>query len=347
MAQDSDEELLARFYRNAEIPALETFIQRHMSYMTKQARYFVRREDTEDIVQSSVIRLMDAKPRNGIVKNAIGWWHSMLASSAIDHLRSIERRRKRERVFFDSIERESNDVESDAIQTQLLTQIRSQTAQLDSKLSDPLVMRYFMGMTYQEIARCDCGSQGNPRFPEQEKMKVSKPLLSEVIKTAEHHIKGYTQYEVDYNIELKSNPKGDNQFHPTPEEFSRLVYALIDQYLPFERVVIQSFDFRILQYWHKYYPEVRLAALIENTNTIGINLASLGFKPDIYSSYHKLLSRKKVQDLHLRSIKVIPWTVNEPKQMKKLVSWGVDGLITDYPDRAKALGLTLDVEPKP
>ena len=152
MAQDSDEELLARFYRNAEIPALETFIQRHMSYMTKQARYFVRREDTEDIVQSSVIRLMDAKPRNGIVKNAIGWWHSMLASSAIDHLRAIERRQKRERVFFDSLERVSNDVESDAIQTQLLTQIRSQTAQLDSKLSDPLVMRYFMGMSYQEIA---------------------------------------------------------------------------------------------------------------------------------------------------------------------------------------------------
>ena len=152
MAQDSDEELLVRFYRNAEISALETFVHRHMSYMMKQARYFVRYEDTEDIVQSSVIRLMDAKPRDGVVKNAIGWWHSMLASSAIDHLRSIERRQKRERAFFESFERESNDVESDAIQTQLLKQIRSQTTQLDSKLSDPLVMRYFMGMSYQEIA---------------------------------------------------------------------------------------------------------------------------------------------------------------------------------------------------
>lgn len=201
-------------------------------------------------------------------------------------------------------------------------------------------------MTYEEIMRCDCGSQGNPRFPEQERIKASKPLLSEVIKTAEYHVKSYTQYEVDYNIELKSNPKGDDQYHPTPEEFSRLVYELIDQYLSFDRIVIQSFDFRILQYWHKYHPEVRLAALIENTNSIGINLASLGFKPDIYSSYHKLLSKKKVQDLHLRSIKVIPWTVNEPKQMKKLIGWGVDGLITDYPDRAKALGLTLDFTQK-
>ncbi|MCY4094759.1 MAG: RNA polymerase sigma factor [Gammaproteobacteria bacterium] len=152
MAQDTDEELLARFYRNDEVPALETFISRHMSYMTKQARYFVRQEDIEDIVQSSVIRLMDAKPNNAVVKNAVGWWHSMLASSAIDHLRAIERRQKRERLFFDSFDRESNDVESDAIQTQLLTQIRSQTTQLDSKLSDPLVMRYFMGMSYQEIA---------------------------------------------------------------------------------------------------------------------------------------------------------------------------------------------------
>lgn len=199
-------------------------------------------------------------------------------------------------------------------------------------------------MTYEEIARCDCGSLGNPRFPEQEKLKVSKPLLSEVFRAAEHHMKSYTRYEVDYNIELKSNPAGDNKYHPVPEEFSAMVYALIDQYLPFERIVIQSFDFRILQYWHKNYPHVRLAALIENTNSIGINLASLGFRPDIYSSYYKLLSRKKVQDLHLRRIKVIPWTVNETKQMKKLVSWGVDGLITDYPDRARSLGLTLDLE---
>ena len=152
MAQDTDEELLTRYYRNNEVTALETFINRHMSYMTKQARYFVRQEDTEDIVQSSVIRLMDAKPNNGVVKNAIGWWHSMLASSAMDHLRSIERRRKRERVFFESFNHESNDLESEALQTQLLRQIRSQTKQLDSKLSDPLVMRYFMGMSYQEIA---------------------------------------------------------------------------------------------------------------------------------------------------------------------------------------------------
>ncbi|MCY4127736.1 MAG: RNA polymerase sigma factor [Gammaproteobacteria bacterium] len=152
MAQDTDEELLARYYRNNEVPALETFINRHMSYMTKQARYFVRQEDTEDIVQSSVIRLMDAKPNNGVVKNAIGWWNSMLASSAIDHLRSIERRQKRELLFFDSLDHRTNDVEAEAIQTQLLRQIRSQTNQLDSKLSDPLVMRYFLGMSYQEIA---------------------------------------------------------------------------------------------------------------------------------------------------------------------------------------------------
>jgi glycerophosphoryl diester phosphodiesterase len=194
-------------------------------------------------------------------------------------------------------------------------------------------------MTYEQVKSFDCGSKGNEKFPDQLKIKIFKPLLSEVIVAVEDHIKSYTQYEVDYNIEIKTSPEDDHKFHPSPEEFSDLVFNLIDQYLPLERVVIQSFDFRVLRYWHEKHPEIRVAALVENTKSINANLNDLGFKPSIYSPYFKLLSKEKVKDLQREKIRVIPWTVNETSDMKKIRDMGVDGFITDYPNRANALGL--------
>ncbi|MBL6446360.1 glycerophosphodiester phosphodiesterase [Fulvivirga sp. 29W222] len=199
-------------------------------------------------------------------------------------------------------------------------------------------------MTYEEVKGFDCGYLNSTRFPQQQKLHVSKPLLSDVIKEVEKHIKSYTQYEVDYNIEIKSSREGDSKFHPEIEEFSDLVYQTIDQYLPMNRIVIQSFDFRVLQYWHEKYPQVRLAALVENTRSIRTNLANVGFKPYIYSPYFKLLSKSKVKELHNLGIKVIPWTVNKENEMKELLGWGIDGIITDYPNIASELGLTLPLK---
>lgn len=194
-------------------------------------------------------------------------------------------------------------------------------------------------MDYDELRQFDCGSKGNEKFPEQVKMKVSKPLLKDVIIATEHYIKSNLSYEVDYNIEIKSAPSGDDKFHPTPEVFSDLVYNLVDQYLPLERVVIQSFDFRVLKYWHTKYPDIRLSALIENTKSVDANLHALGFKPSVYSQHYKLLTKAKVDYLKKLKIRVIPWTVNEIDDMRKMLEWKVDGFITDYPDRAASLGL--------
>lgn len=214
-------------------------------------------------------------------------------------------------------------------------------------------------LTYDEIRQYDCGSRGNHRFPEQEKMAAKKPLLKDVFVAVEDHIKNYTFYEVDYNIEIKSRSEGDNKFHPTPEEFSDLVYSLIDQYLPWERVVIQSFDLRILKYWHAKYPSVRLAFLVENTKSPQKNLNELGFTPSVYSPYYKLLKKDQLDYLHSLTVskgspatkngngqiasklRVIPWTVNEIEDMKQLKGWGVDGIITDYPNRAAEIGLAI------
>ena len=194
-------------------------------------------------------------------------------------------------------------------------------------------------MDFEQVRQFDCGSKGNEQFPGQVRLATSKPLLKDVIVAIEHHIKSYLLYEVDYNIEIKTSPAGDNKFHPAPEVFSDLVYNLIDQYLPMERVVIQSFDFRVLRYWHEKYPDVRLSVLIENTKTVDANLRALGFKPSVYSSHYKLLTKAKVDYLKKLEVRVVPWTVNETDQMKKMLEWKVDGFITDYPDRAASLGL--------
>lgn len=198
-------------------------------------------------------------------------------------------------------------------------------------------------LTYEQLKQFDCGSKGNSRFPNQEKMKVSKPLLSEVIIAIENHIKNTTKYEVDYNIEIKSMPQGDNKFHPQPAAFSDLVYDLINEYLPLERVVIQSFDFRVLQYWNKKYPEVRLAALVENKNGVEKNLAQLGFTPSIYSPEYQLLTSEEVKILRDKKIRIIPWTVNKTSAMLSLKGLGVDGFITDYPDSARKYKMTLNI----
>ena len=211
-------------------------------------------------------------------------------------------------------------------------------------------------LTYEEVKKFDCGSIGNARFPEQEKMKVSKPLLSDVIVAAETHIKSYTRYEVDYNIEIKSEKELYGKFQLHPEEFSDLVFNLIDQYLPLDRVVIQSFDFKVLQYFHERYPQVRLAALVENEKSAEENLKELGFIPSIYSPYFKLLDNNIVKELKAkvvssiekkpRKMRVIPWTVNEEKDMLALKGMGVDGFITDYPNRAASYKFTLKIEPR-
>ena len=194
-------------------------------------------------------------------------------------------------------------------------------------------------MDYDQVSLFDCGSKGNEDFPEQVRMKVAKPLLKDVLIAVEHHIKSYLLYEVDYNIEIKTTPAGDNTLHPTPEVFSDLVYNLVDQYIPLNRLVIQSFDMRVLKYWHKKYPGIRLSLLIENTRSVDANLRTLGFTPNIYSPNFKLLTKQKVDYIKSLKMRVIPWTVDEIDDMNRMLEWKVDGFITDYPNRAASLGL--------
>jgi glycerophosphoryl diester phosphodiesterase len=186
--------------------------------------------------------------------------------------------------------------------------------------------------SYKEISTFDVGSRGNALFPEQEKQKVSKPLLTEVIAMAES-----VNPKILYNIEIKSTTEDEAKgFQPNVKEFSDILIALLKEKLPLDRVVIQSFDTRVLQYIHSTYPEYVLSYLVEKDN-FKKNSEKLGFVPPIYSPYSILLTPAEVNEIHKKKVRVIPWTVNNVEEMKKLLSMGVDGLITDYPNLALPL----------
>lgn len=199
-------------------------------------------------------------------------------------------------------------------------------------------------LNYKEIKAFDVGLRGNPNFPEQEKMAVHKPLLRTMIKKAEKYAKKKGVPPLNYNIEIKSLPEEYNVSQPEVDEFSDLVHDVIFELIPAERVTLQSFDFNVLKYWFTRiqageYEKLALSALIEphDDNDIDLNLNKLGFKPDVWSPYFLHLDKEKVKKLHQLGIKVIPWTVNETEDMKSVKAMGCDGLITDYPNRAKSL----------
>ncbi|WKN41997.1 glycerophosphodiester phosphodiesterase [Tunicatimonas pelagia] len=188
-------------------------------------------------------------------------------------------------------------------------------------------------MPYQEIARCDCGSSPHPKFPEQENFPAHKPLLSDVIDTVEQLIAAQNLAPVLYNIETKSNPKGDNIFHPAPDKFTDLLLSVIQEKGIESRVVIQSFDVRTLQQVRKKQPSLPLALLVENTNSLEENLATLGFTPKIYSPNFRVVDQSLLDLAQQKGMKVIPWTVNDPKDIQQMIDLQVDGIISDYPDR--------------
>ena len=145
--------------------------------------------------------------------------------------------------------------------------------------------------------------------------------------------KKYPNKIIHYNIETKSAMEGDGIFHPKPEPFVDLLLKVIEEKNISDRVYIQSFDVRTLQYLHKIKPEMKTVLLVENKLSIKENLKLLGFIPNVYSPEFILLNKKAIRYLHRKNIKVIPWTVNETTDMEKMIDLHVDGLISDYPNR--------------
>ena len=188
-------------------------------------------------------------------------------------------------------------------------------------------------MNYEEIRRADCGSRGNPRFPEQQKIAAYKPLLTEVIDSVEQYLRAHGLPPVQYNIETKSTPEGDEIFHPAPAAFVRLLLQVLREKNVTDRAIIQSFDVRTLQEAKKVAPETPQALLVENRQGVTKNVALLGYTPTIYSPYHKRVDKNLRAYTRTHNMQLIPWTVNKTKHIKRMLRLEVDGIISDYPNR--------------
>ena len=188
-------------------------------------------------------------------------------------------------------------------------------------------------MNYEEVELYDCGSKPLDGYPQQEKLPTTKPLLTDIIQAVDSYAQEKGLTPIKFNIEIKSRPEGDGIYHPKPNRFARLVLDAIKQEGITARSTIQSFDARSLRAVKAFETSAQTAYLINNELSPEENLEGLGFEPDIYSPQHALVNEEMLRILHGRGIKVIPWTVNDSKDMKRLIELGVDGIISDYPDR--------------
>lgn len=194
-------------------------------------------------------------------------------------------------------------------------------------------------MLYDEVKQFDVGLKPHPRFPEQQKFSVSKPLLKDVIDSVESYCSRHRLSPVFYNIETKTQPHTDSIYHPVPKEFVDLLMNVITSRGIEKKVIIQSFDMRTLQYLHVKYPATQTSLLIEegDIKSFDEQIKILGFIPSVYSPHFSLVSKILVKQCHEKKIKLVPWTVNDLFKMKELKKEGIDGIITDDPRLFKQL----------
>lgn len=209
------------------------------------------------------------------------------------------------------------------------------TAPDGSPVSPPQAPEFnIFGMDYDEIAAFDVGQRGNPRFPEQQPMPAVKPLMREAIEAIEAQVAEMNREPVLYNIEMKSTPEWTGSYVPEPETFARLLYEELRELDMLERVFIQSFDVRTLQAMRQIDENLPLVLLVENDRGVASNISQLGFIPEVYSPYFMRVDEAAVAQVQAEGMRLVPWTINEKEDMHRLIDMGVDGLITDYPDRA-------------
>lgn len=210
-------------------------------------------------------------------------------------------------------------------------------------------------MPYAEIAAYDCGRRGHWRFPRQVAVPARKPLLREVFALAEAYTAARRLPPVHYNVETKSRPDWDGERTPPPEVFVEALWREVEAAGVAERFTLQSFDVRTLQVARARGLPIRLALLVEPgprgveappdpLAQLEAGLEALGFVPDVYSPYYELVTPEVVARCRALGMTVVPWTVNDPDEMRRLIGLGVDGLITDYPDVGRAV---LDGQPVP
>jgi glycerophosphoryl diester phosphodiesterase len=229
----------------------------------------------------------------------------------------------------------------------------------------PYVGRYVKDLTLAQVRTLDCGSKKLADRPEQEVTPGSRmPLLSEVFAL----VKRYRADDVQLNVETKVEAGAPNETAPR-EQFVQVAAREIRAAGFLRRVTVQSFDWGALKRMRAVEPRLPLVALTNydflQTGRPGASPWLGGLDIDDFAGdpiraiktfgattfspvhgfpqggavtdpgYQPYVTKDMVRNAHRNGIKVVPWTVNDLPTMRKLVDDGVDGIISDYPDRLR------------
>ena len=198
-----------------------------------------------------------------------------------------------------------------------------------------------------DIGRTNPASAYGKQYPEQKAADGQRfPTLKDVFALGAGN-------NVRFAIETKITPTSGEET-PDPATFARLVVEAIRQAKMTERVEVLSFDWRALVEVKKLAPEIKTTCITMATQnldnarnpawTAGLDIARYdGSVPRLvraagcntWSSLFRNLTPALIDEAHGLGLTVLPWTVNDPADMARLLDWKVDGLITDYPDRAR------------
>lgn len=158
--------------------------------------------------------------------------------------------------------------------------------------------------------------------------------------------------QVRFNIETKIEAE-NRADSATPEEFVNTIVPIVEANDAVQRTAIQSFDWRSLPLVREKNPALTTVALYDQTTWVAdspwtgavnfndvqgdIVAALQALQVDVASPAFKLVTQQNTEALQQAGFQVIPWTVNEASDIERMIDAGVDGLITDYPTRAKQI----------
>ena len=173
-----------------------------------------------------------------------------------------------------------------------------------------------------DVGRLRPGSEYAKRFPHQKAVDGTRiPALGDVLRL---------NPKVRFNIETKISPDAPTETLP-PEAFARKLIEEIRKANAQGRATIQSFDWRTLKVVEREAAEIETVYLTQGKDSDPHKVAAAGGK--IWSPDFRDLTAEKMSTAKRLRLRVIPWTVNEPADIERVIGMGVAGIISDYPDR--------------
>ena len=194
---------------------------------------------------------------------------------------------------------------------------------------------YIYNMPYSEVVKYDVGSRPSEVWPEKACVRTVKPLAEDLIDFVENYTKEKGLSPVRYNIEIKSkDADGEGKNWPTYDRFVTECCKFLHSKHLGDRLVVQSFDVRALNYMHEKYPELILSYLVDaKAPDFDTYMGMLKFTPQWLSPHHSITDEALVEKCRERGMKIVPWTVDKPEDIERILSLKVDAIISNYPDR--------------